>query len=303
MNKPTLIVMAAGMGSRFGGNKQITPVDDFGHAIMDYSIFDAKRAGFGKVVCVIKHSFADEFRRQIGDRIATNFDVEYAYQELDLLPEGFSVPEGRVKPWGTAHAVLAAKDLIDGPFCVINADDFYGAEAFKTAYDFLIGDRAENEHAMVGYRIENTITENGFVSRGVCDVQDGELTGITERVYIVPAPGGAKYSTDRGQTFTFIPAGTIVSMNMWCFGRTMMDEIGRRFAAFLTENLPNKPLKCEYYLPSVPNQCLIEGSAKISVLETGEKWYGMTYREDLPTVRAAIEQLRNSGVYPEVLWK
>lgn len=303
MNKPVLVIMAAGMGSRFGGNKQITPVDDAGHAIMDFSIYDAKRAGFEKVVCIIKHSFEEEFRRQIGDRIAKNFNVEYAYQELDMLPEGFDVPEGRTKPWGTAHAVLCAKESIDGPFCVINADDFYGAGAFKAAYDFLSATHSENEHAMVGYRIENTLTENGSVSRGVCEVQGGMLTGITERTYIVPADGGAKYSEDGGETFTFLPSGTLVSMNMWCFSHSMLNEIEARFAGYLKANIPVNPLKCEYFLPLVPNLCIQEGKASVRMLDTHEKWYGMTYREDLPMVRAAISELRANGVYPEKLWR
>jgi hypothetical protein len=303
MNKPVLVIMAAGMGSRFGGNKQITPVDDNGHAIMDFSIFDARRAGFDKVVCIIKHSFEDEFRRQIGDRIAENFKVEYAYQELDMLPGGFTVPEGRTKPWGTAHAVLCAKDKIDGPFCVINADDFYGFGAFKAAFDFLSAEHAENEHAMVGYRIENTLTENGSVSRGVCVVENGMLTGITERTHIVPAEGGAKFSEDGGATFTFLPAGTLVSMNMWCFGHSMLEEIEARFAGYLEENLEVNPLKCEYFLPLVPNLCIQEGKASVHMLDTDEKWYGMTYRADLSKVHAAIAALKKSGAYPEMLWR
>lgn len=304
MQKPILVIMAAGMGSRFGGNKQVTPVDDAGHAILDYSVFDAVRAGFSRVVFIIKHSFADSFRAAFGDRIARSVEVAYAYQELDMLPEGFSVPEGREKPWGTAHAVLCAKDVIDAPFCVINADDFYGAGAFKTAYDFLTGEHADNEHAMVGYRVENTLTENGAVSRGVCVTSaDGMLTGITERTHIVRAEGGAAFSEDKGATFTFVPAGTIVSMNMWCFGRSMLDEIGSRFAGFLKENLPVNPMKCEYYLPQVPNMCIEEGVASVHVLATDEKWYGMTYREDLPKVCAAVAELKREGVYPEKLWR
>lgn len=304
MKKPILVIMAAGMGSRFGGNKQVTPVDDAGHAILDYSVFDAVRAGFERVVFIIKRSFADSFRAAFGDRIARSAEVAYAFQELDMLPEGFDVPEGRQKPWGTAHAVLCARDAIDAPFCVINADDFYGAGAFKTAYDFLTGEHADNEHAMVGYRVENTLTENGAVSRGVCETSaDGMLTGITERTHIVRADGGAAFSEDGGATFTFVPAGTIVSMNMWCFAQSMLDEIGNRFAGFLKASLPINPMKCEYYLPQVPNMCIEEGTASVRVLATDEKWYGMTYREDLPKVRGAVAELRRAGVYPENLWR
>ena len=302
MNQPTLVIMAAGMGSRFGGNKQITPVDDMGQVILDYSVYDAHRAGFENVVCVIKHDFAEDFHRRIGSRMAGKVNLTYAYQELDMLPAGFSVPEGRVKPFGTAHAVLCAKELIHGPFCVVNADDFYGADAFRQAYDFLSQPHAATEHAMVGYAVENTLTENGSVSRGVCETDArGRLTSITERTYIVPRPGGAAFSEDKGQSFTFIPAGTVVSMNLWCFQHSMLDEISHRFSAFLRENLPVNPLKCEYYLPSVPNQCIQEGKATVQVLHTPEKWFGMTYHEDLEKVRGAIEEMKAAGKYPDYL--
>ncbi len=304
MNKPVLVVLAAGMGRRFGGDKQITAVDDCDHVIMDYSIFDAMRAGFSKVVIVIKHAFEKDFKETIGKRISRVFPVEYAYQELDMLPDGFSIPEGREKPWGTAHATLCAKAEIDGPFCVINADDFYGTSAFRKACDFLAAQRPASEHAMVGYRIENTLTENGSVARGVCAVDGANnLTGVTERTCILPTEGGAKYSEDGGDTFTFIPAGTFVSMNMWCFGRQMMDEIEARFASFLRENLPKDPLKCEYFLPLVPNQLINEHAATVKVLDTDEKWYGMTYKEDLEMVKSAIAEMRRTGRYPARLWE
>ena len=304
MNQPTLVIMAAGMGSRFGGNKQITPVDDRGQVILDYSVYDAYRAGFKKVICIIKHDFAEDFHQRIGSRMAGKVDLTYAYQELDMLPAGFSVPEGRVKPFGTAHAVLCAGDQIDGPFCVVNADDFYGADAFRQAYAFLSQPHAATEHAMVGYAVENTLTENGSVSRGVCQTDEkGRLVSITERTYIVPRPGGAAFSEDKGQTFTFIPAGTVVSMNLWCFQHSMLDEISTRFSAFLQENLPVNPLKCEYYLPSVPDQCIREGKATVQVLHTPEKWFGMTYHEDLAKVRGTIEEMKAAGKYPDDLWR
>ena len=208
MNKPTLVVMAAGMGSRFGGCKQITPVDDAGHVIIDFSIFDALRAGFGKIVCIIKPEMEADFRAAVGDRIAKCAPLEYAYQTIDRLPAGYSVPEGRTKPWGTGHAVLCAKDRIDGDFAVINADDFYGAGAFRAAADFLTGESGQTNHAMVAYRVENTLTENGSVSRGVCAVENGLLTGVTERTTIVPREGGAAYIEDGRETF--LPAGTPV---------------------------------------------------------------------------------------------
>ena len=302
MNKPTLVIMAAGMGSRFGGCKQITPVDEAGHVIMDYSIYDALQAGFGKIVCVIKPEMEADFRAVIGDRIAKKADVAYAYQTIDRLPEGYSVPEGRVKPWGTAHAVLCAADEIEGDFAAINADDFYGRGAFRAAADFLRGDHAENEHAMVGYLIENTLTENGYVSRGVCEGDsDGMLRVITERVHIEPRPGGAAY-IEEGEGEVFIPAGTRVSMNMWAFSHSILDEMRERFITFLNTRAVENPLKAEYYLPSVPDALIREGKARVHLLETKERWYGVTYHEDLAAVQDAMARLRAQGVYPEKLW-
>lgn len=302
MNKPTLVIMAAGLGSRFGGCKQITPVDDQGHVIIDYSIYDALRAGFERIVCVVKPEMEADFRAAIGDRIARAADLRYAYQTLDRLPEGFAVPAGREKPWGTAHAVLCAAELIPGDFAAINADDFYGAGAFRAAAEFLAGPRAENEHAMVGYRIENTLTENGYVSRGVCEADDsGMLRRITERLRIVPRPGGAAYQ-EEGAPEVFLPAGTLVSMNLWAFGHGMLDEIRARFESFLRTRAAEDPLKAEFYLPSVPDALIRENRARVRVLETPERWYGVTYREDLAAVQAAMRAMRESRLYPQRLW-
>ena len=302
MNKPTLVIMAAGLGSRFGGCKQITPVDDRGHVIIDYSIYDALRAGFGRIVCVIKPEMEADFRAAIGDRIAKHAELVYAYQTLDRLPEGFSVPEGRVKPWGTAHAVLCAADAIEGDFAAINADDYYGPGAFRLACDFLAAPHDGGDHAMVGYRIENTLTENGHVSRGVCSVdEDGMLRSIDERLRIEPREGGAAFTED-GENYSFIPAGTKVSMNLWAFRHGILDEMKQRFVNFLNTNAVENPLKAEFYLPSVPDALIREGRASVRVLETGERWYGVTYREDLEKVQAAMAELRRSGVYPEKLW-
>ena len=301
MNKPTLVIMAAGMGSRFGGCKQITPVDADGHIIIDYSIYDAVRAGFGSVVCVIKPEMESDFRAAIGDRIAEHVDLHYAYQTIDRLPAGYSVPEGRTKPWGTAHAVLCAKDLVPGAFAAINADDFYGAGAFREAARFLSAPHAENEHAMVAYRVENTLTENGSVSRGVCTVKDGLLSGIVERTQIVPCEGGAKFID--GAEETFLPAGTPVSMNMWAFSLFILEEMEARFPAWLDENMAQNPLKCEYFLPLIPNLLIQEGKGSVRVLNTAERWYGVTYHADLEKVQAAIEQMRVSDQYPRKLWK
>ena len=302
MNKPTLVIMAAGLGSRFGGCKQITPVDDRGHVIIDYSIYDALRAGFGRIVCVIKPEMEADFRAAIGDRIAKHAELVYAYQTLDRLPEGFAVPEGRVKPWGTAHAVLCAADAIEGDFAAINADDYYGPGAFRLACDFLTSPHDPGDHAMVGYRIENTLTENGYVSRGVCSVDEsGMLRSIDERLRIEPREGGAAFTED-GENYSFIPAGTKVSMNLWAFRHGILDEMKQRFVNFLNTNAVENPLKAEFYLPSVPDALIREGRGSVRVLETGERWYGVTYREDLEKVQAAMAELRRSGVYPEKLW-
>jgi len=301
MKKPTLVIMAAGMGSRFGGCKQITPVDNAGHIIIDYSIYDAIRAGFGKVVCIIKPELEADFRAVFADRITPHVDLEFAYQTIDMLPDGYSVPEGRTKPWGTGHAVLCAADKIEGPFAVINADDFYGRDAFRAACEFLTAPRAVTEHAMVAYRVENTLTENGSVSRGVCSVEDGFLTGVVERTKIVPREGGAAFLED--DTETFLPAGTLVSMNLWAFQRSALDELKARFPAWLDANVPVNPMKCEYFLPLIPNALITESLGTVRALPTTERWFGVTYANDLPTVQSAIAEKKAAGEYPETLWE
>ena len=303
MKKPVLVIMAAGMGSRFGGMKQITPVDSEGHIIMDFSLFDAKRAGFETAVMVIKKENEKDFRRVIGDRISGNLEIRYAYQALEDLPAGFSVPKGRVKPWGTGHAVLSAKRAVDGPFAVINADDFYGQGAFEAIFGFLVNHDDPNAHAMVGYQLRNTLTENGYVARGICETdKDGYLTGITERVKIRRAHGGAEYTEDDGNSFTFLPGDTTVSLNLWGFGSGMMAQLESRFPAFLEQGLKENPLKCEYFLPAVANAQISEGLGTIRVLPTKETWYGVTYREDLDSVRRAVASMKEHGIYPERLW-
>lgn len=300
--KPILVIMAAGLGSRYGGLKQIDPVDDQGQLIIDYSIYDAMLAGFEKVICIIKPETEADFREAIGNRIAPFVDLHYAYQRLTYLPAGYSVPQGRTKPWGTAHAVLCAAEQIDAPFVVINADDFYGRTAFIQMAKFLAQPHQDNEHAMIGYAIGNTLTDNGHVARGVCRVENGMLAEITERTYIVPRQGGAAYSED-GKSFTFLPDDTIVSMNFWGFQPSILSEIETRFAAFLARALPENPLKCEYFLPLIPNQLLYEGKATVAVLPTQEKWYGVTYHEDMERVRAAFASMRQGSYYPDMLWR
>ena len=307
MKKPVLVIMAAGMGSRYGGLKQIDPVDKEGHIIMDFSIFDAKRAGFEKVVFIIKRENEEMFREVIGNRLSRQIEVAYVFQELANLPEGYSVPEGRVKPWGTGHAVLSCIDEIDGPFAVINADDYYGMHAFKMAYDFLTSNQEDGDvyhYMMVGYRLENTLTENGHVARGVCVTdEDGHLIKINERTHIEKHDGGTAYTEDDGKTWTMLPKGSIVSMNMWGFTESILQEIKKGFPAFLEKGLQENPMKCEYFLPSVVSELIESEKAIVTVLESEDKWYGVTYREDKPLVMNAIEKLKDEGIYPQHLWK
>lgn len=305
MNKPVLVVMAAGMGSRYGGMKQIDPVGPNGQAIVDYSLYDARRAGFETVVFVIKHEIEDAFKSAIGDRVAKKMNVKYAFQQLDELPEGVSIPEGRVKPWGTCHAVLAAKDLIDGPFAVINADDYYGPEAFKVIYDYLSThqDGEVYDYCMVSYLLKNTVSENGSVSRGVCVANpDGTLHSVTERTGIETYEGGIRCASLTGEGTDDLPVDASVSMNLWGFGKSFLTEAEQRFAGWLNENLSKNPLKCEYFLPLVVSELIDEGKAAVKILHSTDKWYGVTYREDKPTVVAAITEKTNSGLYPENLW-
>ena len=305
--KPVLVVMAAGMGSRYGGLKQIDPVGNHGQLIIDYSIYDARRAGFETVVFVIKHEIEDTFKEAIGNRLSKVMDVKYAYQQLEDLPEGYAVPEGRSKPWGTCHAILAARELVDGPFAVINADDYYGPEAFKTIYDYL----SENpdrpgcyEFAMVGYLLGNTVTENGHVARGVCvEDEDHFLQTVTERTHIEKDGDDARFTEDDGATWTELPSSTIVSMNLWGLTNSFFSEAWDRFPAFLDNALKTNPLKGEYFLPSVISQLIQEGKARARVLRSTDKWYGVTYQADKPVVVAAIAEKTASGLYPDNLWE
>ncbi len=302
--KPTLVIMAAGMGSRFGGLKQLTPVGPNGQMIIDYSIHDAVLSGFGKVVFVIKHAIEDEFKTLIGNRVAQKIPVEYVYQELDKLPAGYSVPEGRVKPWGTGHAILCCRDVVREPFMVINADDFYGRESYQILSDFLSSCEGQTpmSFAMAAYVLENTLTENGYVSRGICtEDADRRLTGLVERTHIELVDGKPMFSEDDGKTFEPLPAGCPVSMNAWAFPREMLDHLEELFCRFLDTTAKENPLKSEFYLPFAVDEMMKDGNAVTTVLHTNEKWYGMTYAEDKQEVATAIGKMTDNGVYPAIM--
>lgn len=307
MKKPVLVIMAAGMGSRYGGLKQIDPIDEEGHIIIDFSIYDAIEAGFEKIIFIIKKANEADFKAVIGERMKERVQIEYVYQELTNLPEGYSVPEGRVKPYGTGHAILSCMDVIDGPFAVINADDYYGKNAYKMIYDFLANheDDEKYRYAMVGYVLENTLTENGHVARGVCVTDENHfLTDIKERTHIERRPDGTSaYTEDDGEIWTVIPEGSTVSMNLWGFSASMLKELKERFPKFLDENMSVNPLKCEFFLPSVVNELLDEGKASVEVLKSEDRWYGVTYKEDKEFVMNAIKGLKDSGLYPQHLWE
>lgn len=306
MEKPVLVVMAAGMGSRYGGLKQMDPMDDYGHVILDFSVYDAMLAGFEKVIFIIKKENESLFKERIGNRMSKKIQVEYVYQELDNLPEGFKVPEGREKPFGTGHAVLSCKDKVHGPFAVINADDFYGRGAFQMIYDYLDSNEEKDmyQFAMVGYLLKNTLTENGHVARGVCQVDDqGFLTDIHERTRIEKHGDSPAYTEDEGKTWEKLPDGTIVSMNLWGFSAGMMGELEKGFPVFLQDNLKKNPLKCEFFLPFAVEELMEEGKAKVKVLKSEDRWYGVTYQEDKGTVMQAISDFKKKGVYPCQLWE
>ena len=301
-HEPTLVIMAAGMGSRFGGLKQMTPVDEEGHFIIDFSLYDAYQAGFRRVAFIIKREIEQTFRKTIGARMEKIFHVDYVYQELDRLPEGFAVPEGRKKPWGTAHAVACCRGVVEGPFAVINSDDFYGRGAYEEIYRFLTENETPHHYAMLGYQLRNTVTEFGSVARGVCHVQDGMLLDITERTKIFKRGQDAAYTED-GETFVPLSGDTQVSMNFWGFTPEILDEIWDAFPAFLAENLPVNPEKCEFYLPTFVGRRLAEGKVSVRVLPCMETWHGVTYKEDLDSVKSAIGQLKREGKYPARLWE
>ena len=307
MKKPVLVVMAAGMGSRYGGLKQIDPVGSHGEAILDYSLFDAHQAGFETAVIIIKKAIEKDFMETVGERLKKcPMEIRYAYQELDKLPEGYTVPEERRKPWGTSHAVWCAKEAIDGaPFAVINADDYYGQSAYQVIYDYLIQaqDGAQYDFCMVGYQLGKTVTDNGSVARGVCTTDDrGYLMQVVERTRIEKYEDGIHFTVDDGASWTDLPAETIVSMNMWGFTPGFLDEIAAGFPEFLSVDVPKNPLKAEFFLPRTVSELLSADRATVKVLESADKWYGVTYAADKPVIVAALKGMAAEGKYPDGLW-
>ena len=305
MPDPALVVMAAGMGSRYGRLKQIDPIGPSGEIIIDYLVYDALRAGFGKVVFVIKKAIEDDFRAVIGDTIDRQCETAYVFQSVDNVSEGVQVPPNRKKPWGTGHATLLCRDVVDGPFAVINADDFYGMTSFQSLYDYLTKSRNSDsisDYSLVGYVLENTLTEHGYVARGVCTVdQNGYLVEIHERTHIEKFGDLTKYTEDEGETWVEIPTGSPVSMNMWGFTPSIFNELEAEFTKFFQET--DDLEKTEFFLPEVVGKLLKEQKARVKVLPTNERWVGMTYREDKPVIEAYIAELIKQSVYPENLWE
>ena len=301
MDKPTLVVLAAGMGSRYGGLKQVDSVGPSGEAILDYSVFDAIRGGFGKIVFVIRRDFEEEFRRKVGAKYEGSVDVGYAFQSMDDLPAPYSVPEGRTKPWGTAHATRAARNVVDGPFAAINADDFYGRDSFAKIGAFLSAPQQGGDvlhAAMVGFRLGLTLSENGSVARGICTVDDtGTLISIEEMTKLADAGGGFAQNGPDGAK---VPLDALVSMNLWGFPKDFFSALEERFPAWLAENAATE--KNEWYLPFAVDSMIKEGKADCRVIPTASRWFGVTYREDKPKVEAAVKALVDSGEYPATLF-
>lgn len=302
-SEPILVVMAAGIGSRFGGVKQLASFGAYQQCIIDYSLFDAYRAGFRRVVFIVSDNILEDFKQKIGIHVENRMEVRYAIQRMDTLPQGCTIPEGRTKPWGTGHAIMCCRELIDAPFVAINGDDFYGQDAFKQTYDFLSQPHQAGEYAMAGFLLKNTLSENGSVSRGVCHLtEDGYLDSVVENTHIISTCDGPLTTMDGGKTYLPLSPETPVSMNLWAFTPDFMDQLWARFPAFYQKALAENPLKGEYFLPFVVNDTLHEGISTVRVLHTTSKWYGITYHADLPAVSDAIAQLTQQGEYPKCLW-
>ena len=309
LKQPILVILAAGMGSRFGGLKQIEPIGPSGEIIMDYSLYDAYKAGFRRVVFIIKKEIEQEFDEIIGERIAKYYSVQYAFQDINDLPDGYNNPEGRVKPWGTSHALLAARDIIDAPFCVINADDYYGREAFQIVYDYLAeidGKSSESkpQYLMVGYQLMKTLSKHGHVARGICEVDsNNKLVHIVERTKIVERDNRAFMTEDDGQTWEEIPHESTASMNFWGFDLSLIDYLKAQFPTFLDQALAENPLKSEFLLPTSIAELIADDTVEVVVKTSRDQWHGVTYKEDKPQVEQEIQKLIDSNVYSSTLWE
>lgn len=305
MKKPALVIMAAGMGSRYGGLKQMDSIDEQGNSIIDFSIYDAIKAGFQKVVFIIKKEMEDDFKKVLSNSIKHIDEVVFVFQEITKVPDSFLIPEDRKKPWGTGHAILCCKDVLQQPFVIINADDFYGREAFNTMYDFLSKEvkNQSNCYAMVGYQLKNTLTENGTVARGVCDVnEDGFLTNITELTKIEKTHNGAQFYEEESMHWNAIALDSTVSMNLWGFQTNIMETLEEEFELFLQKEALNNPLKSEFFLPTVVSNMIKTQKAQVKVLHSKDQWFGVTYKEDKAYVIKEIAALKKQGIYPEELW-
>ena len=305
MKKPTLVILAAGMGSRYGGLKQIDPIDDEGHKIIDFSIYDALRAGFGKVVFIIKKENEADFRTLVGDPISKHMEVEYVFQDIKDVPAGFEMDPERVKPWGTTHALQCCKGVVKEPFAVINADDYYGRSAYTTLYEYLTGheDTEVPPYAMVGYELKNTLTDKGSVARGICVTdENGYLKDIVERTKIIKTATGAAFTEDDGATYTDVSVDSLVSMNMWAFYPSAFELFEGALERFFKEEVAKNPLKAECLIPTEVDKLLKAGKATVEVLSSSDQWFGVTYQEDKPFVKAAIAKLKDEGMYPKKLW-
>ena len=299
--KTTLVVLAAGMGSRYGGLKQMDPLGPNGEAILEFSAYDAIQAGFDKIVFIIKKEMEKDFKELIGNKIAKKVEVEYVFQGIDsILPKGFEVPEGRTKPWGTGHALLCCKDIIKEPFAIINADDFYGRESYKILHDYLVNEN-NKDYCLIGYVLENTLTDNGSVTRGVCQSKDGLLTEVKECAKIEKHDCGVQYLEN--DQWVDVDAKSLVSMNMWGFFPDYVEKIDTKWNEFLNKSVPENPMKSEFLIPIVTDALIKEGNANVKLLSSNEKWFGVTYQEDKPGVKAGIKALKDKGLYPEDLWK
>ena len=299
--KPVLLVMAAGLGSRYGGLKQLDKIGPNGEIILELSSYDAIKAGFKKIIFILRTEIVEDFKELIGNKLSQFAEIEYVIQDINNIPEGFNIPTDRVKPWGTGHAILCAKDIVKSPFLVINADDYYGQESFKLMYDYLSTNTEENHHAMVGYKLKNTLSENGHVARGICTVEDGELKEIVERTKIIKRGESAFYTEDEKEWIE-LDYNSIVSMNMWGFMNSIFEITEEGFKNFLQNNLNNNPLKAEYFIPLVVSDLINSGKGKVKVINSKDKWYGVTYQEDKALVKEAIERMIDEDKYKKNLW-